>query len=86
MIARSMICVRASTLGRPQEPRRLIRGDPGASYCVDFRERRHNLAVGGVFGLDQSVAADSGLDRTLSYSTRAATILTPTGLNVLKLA
>lgn len=78
MNARSLICVRTSTLGRSQEPRRLVRDDPGASYCVDFRERQHNLAVGDVFGPDQAVAADSGLDPTLTYSTQATTILTPT--------
>ena len=78
MIARTILSMRASTLRWSKESRRFVRSDPGASYCGEFRDRHHKTAVGGIFGSEQALAADYGRDQTLTYSTQATTILTPT--------
>lgn len=79
MIGPILLSMRASNLRWPQESRRLVASDPAASYCVGFSERRQKSAADGLFGSDQALAADYGGDRTLTYSTQATTILTPTG-------
>lgn len=78
MIGRTLFSLRASARRWSQESRRLVGNDPAASYCVSFSELRQKLADDGLFGSNKALAADCGGNRTLTYSTQAATILTPT--------
>lgn len=80
MIGPLLLSMRASNLRWPQESRRLVASDPAAAYCVGFSERRQKSSADGLFGSDQALAADYGGDRTLTYSTQATTILTPTAI------
>lgn len=85
MIGPLLLSMRASKLRWPQKSRRLLASDPAAAYCVGFSKRRQKSAADGLFGSDQALAADYGGDRTLTYSTQATTILTPTGRTIRKL-
>ena len=72
------IAVRGPELHRSQHSSRLGRNDPGASCRGASGDSHQKNTGGGDIALDRARHAGAQRERTLTYSTQAATILTPT--------